>query len=81
MRGSRIWKQETHFAGTQHADDAYEVATDIRVPPNQPAPPEMARPAMYAAPMAAASSSVAMYDGDDATFTLEGLRLAGLPDN
>ena len=33
-------------------------------------------PAMYAAPAATSSNSVAMYDADDATFTLQGLRLA-----
>jgi len=37
-------------------------------------------PAMYAAP-AASTNSVAMYDGDDATFTLQGLRLARVNDD
>lgn len=35
-----------------------------------------ASPVAYAAPASAASNSVAVWDGDDATFTLQGLRLA-----
>ena len=35
-----------------------------------------AEPALYAAPVATPRASVAVFDGDDATFTLQGLRLA-----
>src|SRR5678815_962436 len=38
-------------------------------------------PSMYAAAPAASTNSVSMYDGDDATFTLEGLRLARVNDD
>jgi serine protease Do len=38
-------------------------------------------PAAYAARAVASSNSVAMYDGDDATFTLQGLRLARVNDD
>jgi S1-C subfamily serine protease len=40
-----------------------------------------AKPVAYAAPDVASRSSVAMYDGDDATFTLQGLRLARVNDD
>src|SRR6476619_4166815 len=40
-----------------------------------------ATPLAYAAPAVASSNSVAMYDGDDATFTLQGLRLARVNDD
>ena len=57
----------------------YGYATTVDAAPSPPTPEAVAvsntEPATYAAPPAS-SSSVAMYDGDDATFTLEGLRLA-----
>ena len=49
--------------------DAVAYAPEARTIPS-------AKPVAYAAPAMASSSSVAMYDGDDATFTLQGLRLA-----
>jgi len=39
------------------------------------------QPVAYAAPALASGNSVAMYDGDDATFTLQGLRLARVNDD
>ena len=59
---------------------SYGYASTLDAAPAPPTPEAVAvsnaEPAMYAAPMAASNSSVAMYDGDDATFTLQGLRLA-----
>ena len=40
-----------------------------------------ATPVAYSAPAGTSSNSVAMYDGDDATFTLQGLRLARVNDD
>src|SRR5262245_30467526 len=52
----------------------------VEAAPMPPTPEAMVvsntEPATYAAPLATSNSSVAMYDGDDATFTLQGLRLA-----
>jgi len=62
----------------------YSYATSVDAAPVAPPPEVLAvsntEPAMSpepsAAPLATSSSSVEMYDGDDATFTLQGLRLA-----
>ena len=54
--------------------DAVAYAPEGRVMPT-------AKTVAYAAPAAAPSNSVAMYDGDDATFTLQGLRLARVNDD
>ena len=62
------------------AGAGYGYASTLDAAPAPPTPEAIAvsntEPAAYAAPMAPSSSSVAMYDGDDATFTLQGLRLA-----
>jgi S1-C subfamily serine protease len=58
----------------------YGYASALDAAPTAPTPEAVVvsntEPAMYAAPRAASSGSVATYDGDDATFTLQGLRLA-----
>jgi len=58
----------------------YGYASTLDAAPAAPTPEAVAvsntESPMYAAPRAAPSGSVAMYDGDDATFTLQGLRLA-----
>jgi hypothetical protein len=66
------------------AGAGYGYTTAVDAAPVAPSPEALAvsntEPAMYAAPstapLATSSSSVEMYDGDDATFTLQGLRLA-----
>jgi len=66
------------------AGAGYGYTTAVDAAPVAPPPEALAvsntEPAMYAAPstapLATSSSSVEMYDGDDATFTLQGLRLA-----
>jgi S1-C subfamily serine protease len=55
-------------------DDAVAYGPETRTGPS-------AKPVAYAAPAVASSNSVAMYDGDDATFTLQGLRLARVNDD
>jgi C-terminal processing protease CtpA/Prc len=73
-------RASARIAAAQGAGVGYAYTSTLDAAPPPPTPEAVTvsntEPAMYAAPMAAASSSVAMYDGDDATFTLEGLRLA-----
>ena len=54
--------------------DAVAYAPETRALPS-------AKPVAYATPVVASSTSLAMYDGDDATFTLQGLRLARVNDD
>jgi len=63
----------------------YGYGSAVEAAPVPPTPEAIAvsstEPSMYAAAPAASTNSVAMYDGDDATFTLEGLRLARVNDD
>jgi serine protease Do len=63
----------------------YGYGSAVEAAPVPPTPDAIAvsstEPSMYAAAPAASTNSVAMYDGDDATFTLEGLRLARVNDD
>ena len=63
----------------------YGYGSAVEAAPVPPKPEAIAvsstEPSMYAAAPAASTNSVAMYDGDDATFTLEGLRLARVNDD
>ena len=55
--------------------------TDGMVPAAEARVVSNTEPLAYAAPALASTNSVAMYDGDDATFTLQGLRLARVNDD
>ena len=63
----------------------YGYGSAVEAAPVPPTPEAIAvsstEPSMYAVAPAASTNSVAMYDGDDATFTLEGLRLARVNDD
>ena len=67
-------------AGGVGAGVGYGYTSAADAAPVPPAPEAIVvsntEPVMYAAPPATSSNSVAMYDGDDATFNLQGLRLA-----
>ena len=63
----------------------YGYGSAVDAAPVPPTPEAIAvsstEPTMYASAPAASTNSVAMYDGDDATFTLDGLRLARVNDD
>ena len=63
----------------------YGYGSAVEAAPVPPTPEAIAvsstEPSMFAVAPAASTNSVAMYDGDDATFTLEGLRLARVNDD
>jgi len=75
-------RASTRIAAAQGAGAGagYGYSSSVDAAPVPPTPEALVvsntEPAMYAAPRATSSSSVATYDGDDATFTLQGLRLA-----
>lgn len=71
------------IAAATAAGPGYAVVADGDAVAYTPAAPGFASttPVAYAAPTVAPASSVAMYDGDDATFSLHGLRLARVNDD
>jgi len=76
-------RASTRIAAAKAAGSAYTAVSEgdeVAYTPETRALPS-ARPVAYAAPAVASSSSLAMYDGDDATFTLQGLRLARVNDD
>lgn len=62
------------YGHTEVTDEMAPSASEARVVSNT-------EPLAYAAPAVASGNSVAMYDGNDATFTLQGLRLARVNDD